>query len=157
MSKAFTREDDLGGAAELPERILSSQPNLVTAEGLAAIEAEIDAQTRRQSEALAAEDRETAARAARELRYWTHRRATAQLMPPPLDDAEVRFGSSVTILREDGRRNTWRIVGEDEADPSNGTISHVSPLARALMGKRVGDVVQAGAGDAEIVSIALSD
>ena len=154
MSKAFTREDDLGGAAELPERMVSSQPNLVTAEGVAAIEAEIDAHTRRQSEALAAEDRDAAARAARELRYWTHRRATAQLMPPPLDNTEVRFGSSVTLARADGRQSTWRIVGEDEADPSNGTISHVSPLARALMGKTVGDGVEAGATEAEIIAIA---
>lgn len=154
MSKAFTREDDLGGAAELPERMVSSQPNLVTAEGIAAIEAEIDAQTRRQSEALAAEDRDAAARAARELRYWTHRRATAQLMPPPLDNTEVRFGSSVTLARADGRRSIWRIVGEDEADPARGTISHVSPLARALMGKTVGDGVEAGATEAEIIAIA---
>lgn len=154
MSKAFTREDDLGGAADLPERMVSSQPNLVTAEGIAAIEAEIDAQTRRQSEALAAEDRDAAARAARELRYWTHRRATAQLMPPPLDNTEVRFGSSVTLARADGRRSIWRIVGEDEADPARGTISHVSPLARALMGKTVGDGVEAGATEAEIIAIA---
>jgi transcription elongation GreA/GreB family factor len=155
MSKAFTREDDLGGAAELPERILSSQPNLVTAEGLAGIEAEIAEHARRQSEALAGEDREAAARAARELRYWTYRRASAQLMPEPQDDAEVRFGSSVTILREDGRKNTWRIVGEDEADPARGTISHVSPLARALLGKQVGEFVEAGATEAEILSISL--
>jgi len=155
MSKAFTREDDLGGAAELPERILSSQPNLVTEKGLAAIEVEIARHTSRQSGALAEEDRESAARAARELRYWTHRKASAQLMPPPLDDAEVRFGSTVTIVRDDGRKSTWRIVGEDEADPAKGTVSHVSPLARALMGKGVGDVVQAGATEAEIVVISV--
>jgi transcription elongation GreA/GreB family factor len=155
MSKAFTREDDLGGAAELPERIASTQPNLVTQAGLAAIETQIATHTRLQSEALAAEDREAAARAARELRYWTHRRATAQLMPPPLDNMEVRFGSTVTLERVDGRRSTWRIVGEDEADPANGTISHVSPLARALMGKTVGDVVQAGATEAEIIQITV--
>jgi transcription elongation GreA/GreB family factor len=153
MSKAFTREDDDGGTAELPERIISSQPNLVTAEGLAAIDAEIEEHSRRQSEANAAEDRDAAARAARELRYWTVRRASAQLMPAPTDSEEVRFGSSVTIEREDGRKSTWRIVGEDEADPAQGTVSHVAPLARALLGKRVGDVVEAGATDAEIVSI----
>jgi transcription elongation GreA/GreB family factor len=153
MSTAFTREDDGGGTAELPERIISSQPNLVTAEGLAAIDAEIDEHSRRQSEAHAAEDRDAAARAARELRYWTIRRASAQLMPAPADAGEVRFGATVTIEREDGRRSTWRIVGEDEADPAQGTVSHVAPLARALMGKRVGDGVMVGASEAEIVSI----
>ncbi|HEX5006139.1 MAG TPA: transcription elongation factor GreA [Hyphomonadaceae bacterium] len=155
MSKAFTREDDAGGATELPERIISSQPNLVTAEGLAAIDAEIEEHSRRQTEANAGEDRDAAARAARELRYWTVRRASAQLMPAPPDNSEVRFGSTVAIEREDGRRSTWRIVGEDEADPAKGTVSYIAPLARALMGRRVGDVVKAGATDAEIVSISV--
>ena len=155
MSKAFTREDDDGGATELPERIISSQPNLVTAEGLAAIDAEIDEHSRRQSEANTADDRDAAARAARELRYWTVRRANAQLVPPPADSDEVRFGSTVTIERDGGRRSTWRIVGEDEADPAKGTVSHVAPLARVLLGKRVGDVVEAGATEAEIVSISV--
>jgi transcription elongation GreA/GreB family factor len=56
-------------------------------------------------------------------------------------------------LREDGRRQTYRIVGEDEADPSLGTLSYVSPVAQALMGKAIGDVVQAGTAEAEIVEI----
>jgi transcription elongation GreA/GreB family factor len=76
-------------------------------------------------------------------------------MPPPPDDEEVRFGSTVTIEHEDGRTSTWRIVGEDEADPARGTVSQVAPLARALLGRQVGDVVQAGATDAEIVSISV--
>ena len=66
----------------------------------------------------------------------------------------MHFGSTVTIEREDGRRQTFRIVGEDEADPAKGTISYVSPLARALTGKSVGDIVHAGGSDAEIVKIA---
>jgi transcription elongation GreA/GreB family factor len=66
----------------------------------------------------------------------------------------VHFGATVTLERDDGRKQTWHIVGEDEADPAKGTISHVSPLARALYGKRVGDVVQAGQSEAEIVAIA---
>lgn len=66
---------------------------------------------------------------------------------------DVRFGASVTIAREDGRRQTFRIVGEDEAAPQDGKISYVSPLARALVGKSVGDVVKEGGRDAEIVEI----
>ncbi|MFL5222777.1 MAG: GreA/GreB family elongation factor, partial [Microvirga sp.] len=94
------------------------------------------------------------ARTARDLRDWTARRNTAQVVTPPADAAEAHFGSTVTIQREDGRRQTFRIVGEDEADPAKGTISYVSPVAQALTGKRVGDVVQAGASEAEIVAIA---
>jgi transcription elongation GreA/GreB family factor len=75
------------------------------------------------------------------------------VVPNPVDPSEVRFGTSVTILRDDGREQTFRIVGEDEADPAQGSISHVSPLARAMFGKRVGDVVAAGTGEAEIIHI----
>jgi transcription elongation GreA/GreB family factor len=56
-------------------------------------------------------------------------------------------------VRDDGRRQTFRIVGEDEADPARGTLSHVSPVARALFGKEVGDIIRAGQSDAEIVDI----
>ena len=66
---------------------------------------------------------------------------------------KVHFGSTVLIEREDGRRQRWRIVGEDEADPSHETISHVSPLARALVNKMVGDVVEVNSGDVEVVEI----
>ena len=99
-------------------------------------------------------DRVATARAARELRYWNARRASAQLAPPCEDSTRVHFGSTVTIVRDDGRRQTFRIVGEDEADPARGTLSHAAPLARALFGKSVGDVVKAGQSEAEIVEIA---
>jgi transcription elongation GreA/GreB family factor len=56
-------------------------------------------------------------------------------------------------VREDDRRQTFRIVGEDEADPAHGTISHASPLARALFGRSVGDVIAIAGGEAEIVEI----
>jgi transcription elongation GreA/GreB family factor len=81
------------------------------------------------------------------------RRASAQLVPASGDTSEVRFGATVTIVRDDGREQTFRIVGEDEADPAKGSISHVSPLARAMLGKAVGDVISAGKDEAEITSI----
>jgi transcription elongation GreA/GreB family factor len=65
----------------------------------------------------------------------------------------VQFGSTVTIARDRGRRQTFRIVGEDEADPAHGTISYVSPLARALMGRRIGDILEVGGAEVEIVRI----
>jgi transcription elongation GreA/GreB family factor len=76
------------------------------------------------------------------------------VVPPPGSADEVRFGSLVTIARDDGRRQTWHIVGEDEADPARGSLSYFSPLAAALIGKSVGDVVTVAGGDAEIVAIA---
>lgn len=150
MSRAFVKDND-DAVDELPERPVSSAPNLVTAEGLAAIEAEIA----RLNEALAAAGEDRAARAGigRDLRYWTARRGSAQVTPPPSDHDVVRFGATVTLDRDDDKRLMFRIVGEDEADPERGTLSHVSPLARALMGKGVGDAVRVAAHEFEVVAI----
>jgi len=136
---------------DLPERLISSAPNFVTPEGLAAIEAE--AARLHDAWEKAGEDRDARARIGRDLRYWTARRASAIVQKPPQDSAEVHFGSIVTIDRADGRRQSFRIVGEDEADPERGTLSHVSPLARALMGKSAGDVVRLGDAEIEIAEI----
>jgi transcription elongation GreA/GreB family factor len=150
MSRAFVKEDD-DAPEELPERLISSAPNLVTAEGLAAIESEI---ARLEDElSQAGDDRSARARIGRDLRYWSARRGSAQVMAAPSDASTVHFGSTVTIDRDDGRHQTFRIVGEDEADPEHGTLSHVAPLARELMGKSVGDVVRVAGHDAEIVKI----
>ena len=154
MSRAFVKELE-DAAEELPERPISSHPNLVTAEGLAHIEAEVTRLQQDHAAAQAANDRTALARTARDLRYWTARRATAQLVPAPSNRSKVHFGSTVTIFRNDGRRQTFRIVGEDEADPAHGTLSHVSPLARALFGRQVGDAIEVVAQkEAEIVEIA---
>ncbi len=158
MSVAFTREEDLEAtAADLADRPISPHPNLVTPEGLAAIEAELAsaraAYTAAQVQGSIESDRTAMARATRDLRYWSARRASAQLVEPTKDDGAVRFGGSVSIEREDGRAQTWRIVGEDEADPAAGSVSHVSPLARAVMGKRVGDEVTVAGQSAEIVAV----
>lgn len=155
MSRAFVKEPDGERAVEeLPGRPISPHPNLVTAAGLARIEAEVTRLQQAHAAALAADDRAALARVARDLRYWNARRATAQLVPPPNDFTQVHFGSTVSILRDDGRRQTFHIVGEDEADPARGTLSHASPLARALFGKQVGDTIQVGHSQAEIVEIA---
>lgn len=152
MSRAFINENTFVDA--LPDRPLSEHPNLVTERGLALIERALEAARAAYGEAQAAGDREALASAGRDLRYWSARRATAQLRVPASVADVVQFGHSVAIEREDGRRQTFRIVGEDEADPAQGSISHVSPLARALLGKRVGDTVRAGKDEAEITGIA---
>lgn len=151
MSRAFVKETD--EVPDVPDRPVSTHPNLVTARGLHLIEGEVARHEAALAEAQAAEDRQGIAVAQRDLRYWTQRRATAEVQPPPADCDAIRFGCRVTIARDDGREQSFTIVGEDEADPAAGTLSYVSPLARALMGKAVGDVVAAGQGEAEIVKI----
>jgi len=151
MSRAFVKDAEY--LEELPERPVSEHPNDVTEAGLAQIEHALQAASEAYARAQASADRAALADARRDLRYWTARRATARVVPAPADHSEVRFGAAVTIMRDDGREQTFRIVGEDEADPAQGSISHVSPLARAMFGKRVGDVVRAGIGEAEIIRI----
>jgi transcription elongation GreA/GreB family factor len=153
MSRAFVKETDADAALDLPDRPVSEHPNDVTAEGLAQIEAAVAAAHAAHGVAQAAGDRAAMAQASRDLRYWSARRATARVVPDADDTSQVRFGGTVTIVRDDGREQTFRIVGEDEADPAKGTLSHASPLARALFGKTVGEVVPAGNGEAEIVAI----
>lgn len=154
MSRAFVKEQDGEQAfEELPERQIPAHPNLVTAEGLALIEADVARLERVYAEAQASSERAALNAAARDLRYWSARRGSAEVVPPPSDTNSVHFGARVRLKRNDGRVQDFRIVGEDEADPSKGSISYVSPLAQALAGKRVGDVVRMGAGEAEVVAI----
>ncbi|MDC7789509.1 transcription elongation factor GreA [Rhodoplanes sp. TEM] len=160
MSVAFTREDSAQTASEtqLPDRPISPHPNLVTAAGLAALE-------RRLAEARAAcaaaqaiddvnERRRQEAAPLRDARYFAERVRTARVIADPTSTDAVAFGSTVTFRRADGRVQTYRIVGEDEADPKAGSISFVSPVARLLMRKAVGDVVGTGDQELEILAIA---
>jgi transcription elongation GreA/GreB family factor len=158
MSVAFTREEDLESqAADLPDRPISPHPNLVTSSGLAAIEQALaeakDAYATARTAGDISTDRTPMARATRDLRYWSARRATAQLSEPEPLAGRVQFGRTVEVERDDGRRQTFRIVGEDEADPAAGRISYISPLARALMGAAVGDVVTVGGGEVEVLEV----
>ena len=153
MNKAFVNDDDEGQIDVLPDREIPPHPNLVTAEGLAQIERMQSELQKQVADAEAREDLTAQAHIARDLRYWTARRSNAELVPPPKDKTKVAFGSRVTIERDDGRKQTFRIVGLDEADPEKGTLSYISPMAKALNGKSVGDVVHVGQGDAEITAI----
>lgn len=155
MSRAFVREPEGGEAFEdLPDRTLSPH-HLVTPAGLAQMDAELESLQVRLDAAKATDDKAEVARLSRDLRYWSARRVSAEVVPPPTDTAHIRFGARVTFEREDGRRQTYRIVGEDEADPTKGTISYVSPLAQAMMGKEVGDSIPVGTTSAEIIEIAI--
>jgi transcription elongation GreA/GreB family factor len=146
MSRAFMSEEaEDARAAELPERPISPHPNPVTARGRRLIDEEVA----RLHDALAAQPDDSADRPhlARDLRYWQARQASARLVePPPEPPEEVAFNTVVSLRRSDGAETRYRIVGEDEADPTKGLLSWVSPLAEALMGARVGDVVELGGG-----------
>lgn len=158
MAVAFTREEDYESqAANLPDRPVSAHPNLVTASGLAAIEVELAAAraayAAAQAEGGISADRTAMARATRDLRYWSSRRASAQLTEPTDDPDKLQFGGTVEFEREDGRRQTFRIVGEDEADPAAGSVSYASPLARALLGKGLGDTALLNGAEVEITAL----
>ena len=145
MSRAFTREDDSENAlADIGERPVSANRNLVTRNGLAMIERSL------------ADLRERIATVSRDLRYWSSRRETAELSVPEPDGNVVRFGMKVTIESEDGKRHVWNIVGEDEADAASGSISHVSPMAQALFGKSMGDVAVVNGKEWEIVEVSAA-
>jgi transcription elongation GreA/GreB family factor len=159
MSVAFTKESDAEAvAADLPDRPIPAHANLVTPKGLAHIEAELAAVRAAYAAAQAGDaisaDRTAMARATRDLRYWSARRASAQLIEARPAGGTIAFGSTVTLEREDGRIQTYAIVGDDEADPAGGSVSYVSPLARAVIGKAVGDVVALAGQQVEIIAIA---
>ena len=101
----------------------------------------------------AGERRRAVAVASRDMRYFADRLRTAQLVPLRAGVTAVAFGHRVTFRRDDGRRQAFRIVGEDEADPRKGSISYVSPVARALIGRAAGEIVLAGDHEIEILSI----
>ena len=139
MSVAFRREGDdehLEPTFELP---IPPGPNLVTANGLAQIRAEV-AQREAALPGLTEEADIKAAR--RHLRYWRTRQATAQLMPPP-DGQSVQFGCTVEF-RLNGALRSIRLVGDDEADPAQGLLSHTAPLCRAMRDAEPGETLPFG-------------
>lgn len=159
MSVAFVKEESAEAASEtiLPPRPISDRPNLVTETGLQLLKDELERSQRELDAASLVEDinerRRQSAVPYRDARYFAERVRTAHLMPAPATDDVIAFGHAVTYEREDGRKQTYRIVGEDEADPAKGTISYASPVAAALIGKRLGDLVQVGALEIEVIAI----
>lgn len=141
MSVAFRRDSDeehLEPKFELP---IPAGPNLVTARGLALIERRL---TDFES-GLRAADKEASAAIKRDLRYWQTRKITAEVAPIPVGD-KVEFGVRVTI-KLNGKRKTFLLVGDDEADPAAGMISFKAPLSQAMLGAEVGEMLPFG--DAE--------
>jgi transcription elongation GreA/GreB family factor len=154
MSRAFVKESDDSGEP-LPELSVSPHPNFVTPAGLEQIEQRVAALEAEQRAARGGHDKPLLARIQRDLRYWLQRRASARLVPPPTAPIETaRFGAEVTVRFDDGSERSFRIVGEDQADPGRGLVSWVAPLGRALTGKAVGDAAEVLGRTAEICRLA---
>lgn len=152
MSRAFVKETD-ADADGLPDRPISSHRNLVTEEGFAAIEAALNRFETERRTAVEKGDRGAAAGSLREIRYWRARRASAEVVKRADDTSTASFGMTVTLRRDDGREQSFKIVGEDEADPSCGTVSYVSPLARAVLTHGPGETVAIANTEAVILDV----
>jgi transcription elongation factor GreB len=162
MSRAFVKEaDDESSADELPERPLNDHPNYVTPRGLDLLQARLK-ELQAQRDRLKADDeplaRQKLLEIKRDIRYYRAQIERAEVVNSagqPRD--EVHFGATVTIRDEADKRQVFQIVGDDEADIAANRISWASPLAAAMMGAKVGDVVKwqrpAGASEVEIVAI----
>lgn len=165
MSRAFVKEsDDEAAAGDLPERPVPAHPNYVTARGLAQLHARERELAASHESLKAASEFDSAAKqklreVERDLRYLRAQLERAELVQhaPAAAAATVRFGATVVIEDDAGARKQYRIVGDDEADAAAGDISWASPLARALIGARVGDTVTwrrpVGASDISVVEI----
>ena len=144
MSRAFVKES--AESAPSPERMIADGPNPVTPAGYEKIAAEVarleDAR-KSETNVLLRETLEC------DLRYWAVKKASAEIAPKP-EGAAVAFGSRVTLTRN-GKPQSFRIVGEDEADPPRGLVSWRSPLAQAVMGAEAGDEIEMEKPKADIV------
>ncbi len=152
MSRAFVKESDQD-TETLPERAISANANLVTARGLALLEERVRELEAERSAARAADDAAALARIARDLRYFQARRDSARPVSAAAHPEQVRFGVRAVLRLPGGAERAFQLVGEDEADPKAGLISYVSPLAKALMGKGVGEQLPFGALTAEIIAL----
>lgn len=160
MSRAFVKESDEDSASDLPELPVSEHANYVTARGQAQLRTRL-AEAEQRLEAI--DDNAVGAKLERatierDMRWLQTRLLVAILVDiesPPRD--RVAFGASVEVVDDDDRHYRYRIVGEDEADPEQGLVSWVSPLARALNGAQVGDSViwKRPAGDLAIEVLAI--
>jgi transcription elongation GreA/GreB family factor len=154
MSRAFVKESDQEPDS-LPERPVSAHANFVTARGLGLLEQTIRTLEIERTTARQAADNPALARIGRDLRYFQKRRDSARLITPAAAPTVVRFGVQVWLEFEDRTEKAFRIVGEDEADPAQGLLSYVSPLASALLGAQVGTAVQVGSAQATIARLEI--
>jgi transcription elongation GreA/GreB family factor len=146
MSRAFVKDgnEDRPGE-ELPERLISDAPNYVTQEGLRSLRKTVETLAREHAQLREAAEEVDKLRLAvneRDLRYFQARLDSAIVVDVANEpQGEVHFGATVKTEDEEGKVDRFTIVGEDEADVTNGKVSWVSPLAKALIGSRTSDTV----------------
>ena len=143
MSKAFTKEEDGTENIRLDDLPQSKHPNLVTPSGLADLNARLDAgrsDLARLRELPDENDHKLAiAVTERDIRFLEGRISKAVLIDPKDHPSGiVAFGAAVDVLNEDDEQLTFRIVGEDEANPAHGLIAPYSPLGVARLGGELG-------------------
>lgn len=145
MSRAFVNEDNAAADASQPvERLISTQPNYVTAHGLVLLQRQVRSLQTEHSAQTALGDKADKQRLAdleRDLRYYLQRLKTAQVVTPAESADKVQIGSWVTFADEEDKQQRIQLVGEDQADAGRGLINWGSPLGRALLGARLGDEV----------------
>lgn len=158
MSRAFVKENDLEHAGiDVPERPVSSHANYVTPAGLQQLMAEADklelerttlksSQGTKPGQALVSEDPQTKQKIAvidRDLRYIAARLSSAILVDNASHSPEIiLFGANVIVEDDNGIEHAFYIVGEDEADIASHKVSYLSPISKALIGRKVGDTVE---------------
>ena len=159
MRRALARDDYIAEAAEetLQNETLSPHPNLVTQTGLKALERKLQIARAALDEAQTAEKagdkNRRSERPLRDIEHYSELLRTAQVVTPQANPTKIGFGHLVSVRYDDGREFTLRIVGEDEADPPQGKVSFVSPVAQKLMGLSVGGRTTVGEHEIEILDI----
>jgi transcription elongation factor GreB len=165
MSKAFTKDEGEGSAAPPPRPAGPPLPegskNYLTPSGLTALrqrlrEAEQAVEGHRARRATSEQ-----ARAQEQLEFLTRRLEVSEVVVAPVSaEGPIRFGAIVETVDSEGRRRRFHIVGIDEAAPAEGHISWTSPMARALLGRQVGDDVSVrtpqGPLDLEILTVSYA-
>ncbi len=155
MARAFTKESDNEDIDDLlPEPIDVLPPgvkNYITPGGAARLRAQLDHLVRKERPAeldRAGPEGEPARKKKqrqidRRIRLLGERIANFEVIDPARGNTDrVSFGASVTVCDEEGIEKTYQICGVDETDPDNGKISWISPIARALQSREVGDEVR---------------
>jgi transcription elongation factor GreB len=166
MNKAFTREDDSGGEAD-PEAGDDGAPvipkgvrNYMTPAGAERLKAELRKLLYDERPALVKTVQWAASNGDRSengdyiygkrrlreidrrIRFLTKRLESAEIVDPATTQSDrILFGATVTVRDEEGRQRVYRIVGIDESDPATGSVSWISPIAKALLNARTGDAV----------------
>lgn len=148
MSRAFVNEErfEQAGGEELVDRPISEHTNYVTPTGAMQLQTQEESLVAELNALKDAHDdtfaKDKVAELERDLRYVRARLDSSILVDPKTQNHEtVLFGATVDVEDEEGNRHSFHIVGEDEADASINKVSWVSPLAKSLIGHKVGESV----------------